>query len=125
VIDGTTIEVDIDGKTVPVRYTGTAAPAAESCFSGPATRANRDLVMGQTVWLERQNANVDKDGAWLRDVWIESDSGSLELVSSVLIKAGAIEAAVERPNSRYAAYLETLASTAETKGSGLWAGCRA
>ncbi len=125
VIDGVTIEVEVDGEKVPVRYTGVVAPDVESCFSGSSIIANRDLVMGKTVWLERQNANVDSDGAWLRDVWIESDSGPLELVSGVLVSAGAIDVAVERPNSRYAAYLGTLASIAEYSGTGIWAGCGA
>ncbi len=125
VIDGVTIEVEVDGEKVPVRYTGVVAPDVESCFSGTSIIANRDLVMGRTVWLERQNANVDSDGAWLRDVWIEGDSGSLELVSAVLVTAGAIDATVELPDSRYAAYLGTLASIARYSAIGIWAVCGA
>ena len=123
VIDAATIEVEIDGETIPVRYQGMIAPDVENCFSGQATLANRSLVMGQTVWLERQNANTDEDGAWLRDVWIESDSGSLELVADVLAEAGILDADVQRPNSRYAAYVETTVVIARSEGVGQWGGC--
>ncbi len=123
VIDPVTIEVEIDGEVVPVRYTGTSAPERDDCSFDQALDANRDLITGQTVFLERQNTNAAADGAWLRDVWIESEDGALELVSGVLVAAGAVDVAIEEPDSRYAGYLTSLAAIAEEDGVGIWAGC--
>ena len=123
VIDGTTISVEADGKTMNVRYLGVTPPGVKDCYSGEALIANQKLVAGQTVWLERENINQDKDGAWLRDVWVESDSGSLELVSNTLASQGTVSVDVQRPNSRYAAYLYTTQEIAQYNGSGQWGKC--
>ncbi len=50
-IDGDTIEVDIEGKTHRVRYMGTDLPEPEESPSPIVTLANRQLVEGQTVRL--------------------------------------------------------------------------
>src|SRR4030095_8203325 len=52
VIDGQTIQVNINGTDYTVRYIGVDAPPANQCIGAQATRANADLVMGQPVRLE-------------------------------------------------------------------------
>src|SRR5690606_4359159 len=56
VVDGDTIDVLIDGEEYRVRYIGVDTPevyGGVDCFGPEASQANKDLVDGQTVELEK------------------------------------------------------------------------
>jgi micrococcal nuclease len=76
VVDGDTIKVDIDGTTYTVRYIGidtpeTKHPSEPVQWMGPeATAANRRLVDGKTILLERGISNTDQYRRLLRYVYV-------------------------------------------------------
>lgn len=70
VIDGDTIEVDINGQIYDIRYIGMNTPERdESCYRD-ATEANRDLVEGETVRLVRDVSDTDRFDRLLRYVYV-------------------------------------------------------
>jgi len=91
VIDGDTIEVDIDGALYKVRYIGIDTPEVGQLYADEATKKNRELVEGKVVWLEKDVSETDKYNRLLRYVYVEythkaSDSGSD--ISELLRKYG-------------------------------------
>lgn len=70
VIDGVTIEVELDGQPAQVRYIGLELPEYESDYSlwQQAYDHNRELVEGQTVALFRDRSDTDAEGRLLRYV---------------------------------------------------------
>jgi endonuclease YncB( thermonuclease family) len=120
VLDASTIEVEVDGARQLVSYLGIDAPAGDSCFAAEATELNKGLVEGQTVWLERQRSNIDRDGRLLRDVWVRDDTGAMVLVSERLVGEGAAESATTTPNTRLRGWLDAAQAVAEQAGAGIW-----
>lgn len=123
VIDGETILVEINGVQQSVRYLSLDVPTGDACYASEATEANRALVAGQTVILERQSADVDARGNWVRDVWVMTDGGQPVLVSQQLVAQGAAEVKVSHPNTRFAGWLEQTQAEAQADGAGLWGAC--
>jgi len=121
VIDGDTIEVDIDGVIYKVRYIGLDAPElddkrAEFCaLAQEATRYNRQLVEGQTVRLEKDISETDKYGRLLRYVYVDDIFVNAELVEQGLAWAEAYE-----PDTKYQDYLEELEMEAKQGGKEIW-----
>ncbi len=123
VIDGETIVVEIDGVQTTVRYLSLDVPTGDACYAGEATEANRALVAGQTVTIERQSTDVDARGNLVRDVWVTNDAGQPVLVSQQLIAEGAAQADISEPNTRFAGWLQQTEAEAEAQGAGLWSAC--
>src|SRR5665811_994832 len=123
VIDGETIVIEKDGIEQTVRYLGIDAPTEDDCFAAEATEANRALVAGQPVKIERQATNVDAQGNWVRDVWVENDEGTYVLVAHQLVKEGAAEADISQPNTRFTGWLRGAESVARAEALGLWGAC--
>jgi endonuclease YncB( thermonuclease family) len=124
VIDGDTFKVDAKGVTYTVRINGVAAPASGSCFADEATQSATDLLMGKTVWIERERQNLDDGGNLLRDVWVLNDGGSPTFAASTLATNGAaIVADTGEQNSRYAGWINAAAASAEASSTGLWGAC--
>ena len=122
VIDGDTIEVDIDGTIYKVRYIGIDAPElddeqAELCaLAQEATRYNRQLVEGKTVRLEKDISETDKYERLLRYVYVDDI-----FVNAELVRQGLAWAEVYEPDIKYQDYLEELETEAKLAGRGLWA----
>ncbi len=123
VIDAETIVIEIDGVRQTVRYLGIDVPTGDDCFAGEATEANRSLVEGQVVRIERQATDVDAQGNWVRDVWVTAEDGGQVLVSEALVSEGAATAGISEPNTRFAGWLLGSESSARAEGMGLWAAC--
>jgi endonuclease YncB( thermonuclease family) len=76
VVDGDTIEVQLNGQATKVRYIGmntpeTVAPGRPvECYGPEASAANKALVAGQTVTLEKDVSETDQYGRLLRYVWV-------------------------------------------------------
>lgn len=123
VINGYTIEVEVDGVTQEVRYLGIDAPLASACYAMDSTDANIVLVQNQTVYLERQRSNADREGHLLRDVWVQDANGNLTLVSAQLVAEGAAESKTARPNTRFRGWLDSAEAQAERSDAGMWTAC--
>jgi hypothetical protein len=123
VIDAETIVIDVDGVRQQVRYLSVDAPTGDACYAAEATEANRSLVQGQTVTLERQATDIDARGNWVRDVWVTNDAGVPVLVSQQLVLAGAAQTDVSVPNTRFAGWLQSSQAAAQDADAGMWGIC--
>ncbi len=123
VVDGDTITVEIDGIETTVTYAGVRAPAPDACYGPESTDANAAIVAaGDTVYLEREATDETKDGALLRDVWIDLDGASV-LVANQLAAVGAVDVLSGTPNDRFTSWLEVTVANAAFTGEGLWSAC--
>ena len=80
VIDGDTIEVEIDGSSYRVRYIGIDTPEVGQPCADEATEKNRELVEGKVVWLEKDVSETDRYGRLLRYVYVDDTFVNDELV---------------------------------------------
>lgn len=123
VINGETIVIEKDGVEQTVRYLGIDIPSDQDCYANASTEANRRLVEGRTIRIERQATNVDAKGNWVRDVWVQQDDGRYVLVAHQLVQEGAAEADISEPNTRFASWLRSAEAVAQAEGRGLWGAC--
>jgi micrococcal nuclease len=92
VVDGDTIEVDIDGKLWKVRYIGVDTPETihsgqpVGCFSDESTLRNKQLVEGQRVKLVKDFSETDKYGRLLRYVYVNDVFVNMKLVEDGFAK---------------------------------------
>ncbi|MBA7674017.1 Thermonuclease [subsurface metagenome] len=81
-----------------------------------AWEANRRLVEGKEVRLERDVTETDKYGRLLRYVYV----GDV-FVNAELVRQGLAEAKAYPPDTKYQDYLEKLEAEARLAGRGMWA----
>ena len=115
VIDGDTIEVDLNGKAYKVRYIGINSPEYNQPCGDKATQANSYLVSGKTVILEKDVSETDKYGRLLRYVYV----GDL-FVNAHLVKFGWAQAATYPPDVKYSSYFVSLEREARENNEGCW-----
>jgi micrococcal nuclease len=126
VTDGDTIRVDIDGKEYPLRYIGIDAPEPNAydptlkSVADAATDANRRLVEGQDVYLEREISDTDQFSRLLRNVWLIGSEGEYVLVNLEMVRGGLARVATFPPDERYRELLTLAQDSAKTASLGLW-----
>ena len=116
VIDGDTIAIAGGDR---VRYIGIDTPEIHpqvEAFGIEAWQANRELVEGKTIRLERDVSETDKYGRLLRYVWMDGT-----MVNAELVRRGLAEAQAYPPDTRYQIYLEQVEAEARQAGRGMWA----
>lgn len=113
VVDGDTIEVDIDGVGYRVRYVGVNTPERDEACYQEAVDANAALVSGQTVRLVRDESNTDRYGRLLRYVYVGNT-----FVNQRLVAEGWAEAVEYRPDTRYTADFRALEQDASARNRG-------
>jgi micrococcal nuclease len=124
IVDGDTIEVDLDGRTEDVRYIGIDTPESVKpgtpveCFGKEAAEANRELVEGREVRLVFDRELRDRFGRLLAYVYAGD-----EFVNASLIERGFATTLEIAPNTSMAAELERLERRASIAGAGLWSSC--
>jgi len=116
VIDGDTIEVEVAGETFRLRYIGIDAPEPQEPGGPEATEANRLLVDGQVVQLERDVSDTDQYGRLLRYVYV----GGI-FVNARLVELGCARAVSYAPDVRYDDLFSELQSDAQAARTRLWA----
>jgi micrococcal nuclease len=131
VVDGDTIVIDRGFGEERLRYIGvdtpeTVAPGSPVEWMGPeASAANKALVEGREVVLERDVSEVDRFGRLLRYVWLQDGSvaGAASgwlLVNLALVARGFAQVSTFPPDVRYVdLYLEAQ-RRARDEGLGLW-----
>jgi endonuclease YncB( thermonuclease family) len=106
VIDGDSIEVEINGEVFQVRYIGINTPeyySSQQRQAVTATQANEELVEGKIVYLFKDQSETDKYDRLLRYVLTEDDFVNLELV-----RAGYAEAREYHPDTACHAVFEQV-----------------
>jgi micrococcal nuclease len=115
VTDGDTIMIAVGHY---VRYIGIDAPELypePEAYGREAWLANRRLVEGKTVRLERDISDTDRYGRQLRYVYVGDVFVNAELVRLGLARAGAYP-----PDTRHQEHLEALEAEARSAGRGVW-----
>ncbi len=121
VVDGDTIDVQLDDRTVCVRYLGMNTPETKHPTKGQepcgaeASAANRQLVAGQTVRLELDVQPWDRDQRLLAYVYV----GEV-MINAELVRQGYAQVATYPPNVRYADRFTQLQQEARAAGAGCW-----
>lgn len=117
VIDGDTIELESGQK---VRYIGINTPETTrgDCFAEEAKEANRQLVEGKLVRLEKDVSETDKYGRWLRYVSVDNTD-----VNDNLVRMGFAMAASYPPDIHRQEHLNAAQEEARSQLRGLWRSC--
>jgi micrococcal nuclease len=124
VIDGDTIEVELDGRTEDVRYIGIDTPESVKpnspveCFGKEASEHNRELVEDEQVTLVLDHELRDDYGRLLAYVYVGE-----ELVNAELVRGGFARTLEIAPNTTKAGVLGRLERSASVAGRGLWGSC--
>lgn len=116
VIDGDTITIAGGDR---VRYIGIDTPEIHpqvEAFGLEAWQANRELVEGKTIRLERDVSETDKYGRRLRYIRVDGT-----MVNAELVRRGLAQAKAYPPDTRYQTYLEQVEAEARQAGRGMWA----
>jgi micrococcal nuclease len=116
VIDGDTIVISTGEH---VRYIGMDTPEMNPTpepYAEAATEANRQLVEGKVVRLEKDVSETDRYGRLLRYVWVDGT-----MVNRELVQRGLAEAKAYPPDTRYQPLLEAAEAEARLAGRGIWA----
>lgn len=121
VVDGDTIKVSIEGQEYTLRYIGidapeTVHPSKPVEWMGPeASTANKALVEGQIVCLEKDVSEVDKYGRLLRYVYVEGT-----FVNAEMVRLGYALVSTYPPDVRYQDLFLEMQQEARDAGRGLW-----
>ena len=102
-----------------MRYIGIDTPEVHpqlEAYGMEALQANRELVEGKEVRLERDVSETDKYGRLLRYVYVNGI-----LVNAELVRQGLAYARAYPPDTKYQDYLEELETEAREAGRGMWA----
>jgi endonuclease YncB( thermonuclease family) len=113
IIDGDTIDVEMNGTVYRVRYVGVNTPESDEPCYGDATDANAALVDGQTVTLVRDHSNTDRYDRLLRFVYV----GSI-FVNAELVRLGYAEAVLYEPDDGFHDEFVRLEQDATNAGFG-------
>jgi len=118
VIDGVTIEVNLNGETVPVRYIGVDLLefGEDASLWTRMTEKNQELVGGKTVLLIRDRTDADSNGQLPRYV-----ISAGQFVNHELVASGYAVAASAPPDQSCDTYFLEAEEQATQARRGLWA----
>ena len=114
VVDGDTIDVNLNGAIVRVRYIGMDTPETGAPCGAEATNANAALVAGQTVRMVRDVSETDRYGRLLRYVYVGNT-----FVNGALVAGGWAEAVDYPPDTAQSATLHSLMAQGAGRGCAL------
>ncbi|MEK7571229.1 MAG: thermonuclease family protein [Patescibacteria group bacterium] len=125
VIDGDTIEVDIQGSKQKIRIIGINTPESVDprrpveCFGKEAAGAAKQKLTGQVVQLKTDPTQDDRDkyGRLLRYVW--TDAGKTDFGAWMIKNGYAYEYTYSTPHTYQDDYRQ-LQNEAEVANQGLW-----
>ena len=124
VVDGDTIEVELDGVAEDVRYIGLDTPetvkpdSPVECFGPQASSFNHRLVEGRQVRLVFGVERRDIYDRLLAYVYFDH-----RFVNAELLRRGFARTLTIPPNDRFAKRFKRLEIAAARHGRGLWSAC--
>ena len=124
VVDGDTVEAEVDGATEDIRYIGVDTPESVKpdtpveCYALQASHFNEQLVEGETVRLEYDAEQRDVYGRLLAYVYLGD-----EFVNAELVRRGYAQTLTIPPNTRFADLFARLEREASGAERGLWGRC--
>jgi micrococcal nuclease len=124
VVDGDTVEVDLNGREVDVRLIGIDTPETVApdepveCYGEEASAYTSSRLEGRTVRLEFDVERLDRYGRTLAYVWIGE-----ELLNETLVAEGYAVVTTYPPNVAYVDRFVAAQREARESGRGLWTAC--
>lgn len=126
VIDGDTIDVSFNGKTERVRFIGINTPETVDprkpveCFGERASAVAKENLTGETIQLESDSSQGDRDkyNRLLRYVW--TDDGGVDFGKVMIATGFAYEYTYDLPY-KYQKEYKQAQKEAEGEKKGLWA----
>ena len=124
VVDGDTVEVELEGEVEDVRYIGVDTPetvkpgAPVDCFGPQASSFNHRLVERRRVRLVFDAERRDRYDRLLAYVYLGD-----RFVNAELVRRGLARTLEIPPNDRFAERLKRLEIAAARAGRGLWGAC--
>jgi micrococcal nuclease len=124
VVDGDTVEVQLDGEEDDVRYIGVDTPETVKpdtpvqCFGPQASSFNHRLVEHRRVRLVFGVERRDVYGRLLAYVYLDG-----RFVNAELVRHGLARTLTIPPNDRFAGQLKRFEIAAARAGRGLWGAC--
>ena len=124
VIDGDTIDVEVNGVSKRVRYIGIDTPEighdgkVDECFAVAAKERNEELLADGAVRLVKDVSEVDQYGRLLRYVY----TGEV-MINERLVEEGYARLVTFPPDVEKTELFRGLERTARAEELGLWGGC--
>jgi micrococcal nuclease len=115
IVDGDTIEVEIDGTVYKLRYIGMDTPESGDPGGSAATEYNRGLVEGKTVTLVKDVSEVDRYDRLLRFVFVDG-----VFVNYELVRAGFATSGSWPPDTSCDQVFAAAEKSARSNLAGLW-----
>lgn len=121
VVDGDTIDVLIDGQEYRIRYILVDTPETKhptkpiEPFGPEASEANRRLVEGKPVQLEKDVSETDQFGRLLRYVYVDN-----VMVNEELLRLGLAQVSTYPPDVKYADRFLAVQQQAQAQSLGIW-----
>lgn len=120
IVDGDTIDVNINGEIKRVRLIGIDAPeiSENECYNGESFEKARELLLNKKVSLEADSSQNDKDiyNRLLRYIFLE-DGTNFNL--SMIKEGYAVEYTYDKPY-KYQNEFKIAQNSAKTGNKGLW-----
>jgi micrococcal nuclease len=113
VVDGDTIDVNLNCQTVRVRYVGMNTPERDETCNQEATAANAALVSGQTVRLVKDQSETDRFDRLLRYIYVGDT-----FVNARLVEQGFAEVVSYPPDNANFDYFRSLEDQARAANRG-------
>jgi micrococcal nuclease len=125
VVDGDTVEVELEGEREDVRLIGVDTPETVKpgtpvqCFGPRASGFSHRRLVGRTVRLVFGAERRDIYGRLLAYLYL-----GRRFYNPILVRRGLARALTIPPNDRYAPLFEALQRRAALAGRGLWGACQ-
>lgn len=116
IVDGITIEVEMNGTTYQVRYIGLQTPEQGAPFFQEAVAANELLVSGKEIVLVKDVTETDQLSRLMRYVYLTDGT----FVNAELVKQGFAEAALQPPDVLHHDEFVELQMASQSSGQGIW-----
>lgn len=122
-VDGDTVEVELGGRREKLRLIGVNTPESVDprrevqAYGKEAARFTASVLMGRSVYLERDVEERDRYGRLLGYLYLEDGT----FFNALLVRAGFAQTMTISPNVRHAGLLRDLMRKARAEERGLWA----
>jgi len=122
VVDGDTLIIE---NNIRVRLLGIDAPESRECFGDESKQQLAKLVLGQEIFLEKDQTARDNYDRLLRYVVLRNENPEVDdlLVNKELVRGGYARSVYVKPNRRYLSQFQAAEREAEEENVGIWDAC--
>lgn len=129
VVDGDTIDVQINGQKKTIRLIGINTPETVDprrpvqCFGKEASNETKRLLTGKQVYLTKDVSESDKYDRLLRFVYLPLENGEMLFVNDYLVRQGFANNYPYPPDIKFDDQFRLAEKEAKEQKRGLWSAC--